>query len=103
MGGSRKCSGRLEVKHEDEWFPLNPSGLEKKLYWEQKLSTVACRQLGCGAPVSTKFISVSDYTPTWRLGVKHCAGSESLLRECGSFDDWNADNILELTCSGNKQ
>ena len=96
MGGSRHCTGKLEVKHEDEWYPVNPSG------WEQKLSSIACRQLNCGPAVSAKWTSGSNWEPAWwliRLGG-HC---RSTLRECGSWTYNRGESRLELICSGNKQ
>ncbi|KAM8769178.1 scavenger receptor cysteine-rich domain-containing protein DMBT1-like [Acanthopagrus schlegelii] len=77
-GGTSRCDGTLEMKQRGEWRPVTNivSG------WDQKLASVACRQLDCGSVVSTKIRKPSD-KPAWWIS-ETCVQSESipLLREC---------------------
>ena len=73
--------------------------------WNQKHSSVVCRQLGCGSAVSTELRDGSTEQPTWKID-SNCVGSElrwSMLRECGLMESGTLSYTLILICSGNKQ
>ena len=88
------------MKQRGEWRPVTNivSG------WDQKLASVACRQLNCGSVVSTKIRNPSD-KPAWWIS-ETCVQSDSipLLREClkiaGKF---HPPINLEVICSGNPE
>ena len=93
VGGTSNCTGRLELKHQREWRPVHPDG------WEQKSSSVACGQLGCGSAVSTEQRGGSTDQPTWSV-TSNCVGSEYSLRECGTIRSKTSSSSLGLICSG---
>ncbi|XP_030255959.1 scavenger receptor cysteine-rich type 1 protein M160-like [Sparus aurata] len=95
-GGTSHCDGTSEMKHQEEWRPVNSivSG------WEQKLASVACRQFDCGSVVSTKIRNHSD-KPCWFIS-RTCVLSDSipLLRECLLLpDNFQLPISLEVICS----
>ncbi|KAM8769758.1 uncharacterized protein AB9X84_003808 [Acanthopagrus schlegelii] len=95
-GGTSRCDGTLEMKHQGEWRPVTnivPG-------WDQKLASVACRQFDCGSVVSTKIRNLSD-KPAWWIS-KTCVQSESipLLRECLTIaGEFHLPISLEVICS----
>ena len=105
VGGSRPCTGKMELQNDDEWYSVNPKE------WKWILSTVACKQLDCGAAVySTVSSSGSKDEPTWYHGFLSCSESDeesdSLMSDCGIWHYANSpipggDNRLELVCAGN--
>ena len=97
MGGTSSlnsdCTGILQVKHQKQWKPVD--GLS---YWDQKSSSVVCRQLECGPAVSTKSTE-STSQPVWTI-TSACNGSETSLKECGPIGNATTSHKRELTCSG---
>ena len=96
MGGASKCTGILEVKHQDEWRPADSTS-DLNL----NASSVVCQQLGCGSAVDTKS-SGSERQPVW-LMTPSCVGSESSLRECVTMLSARSRDRLEVICSGKKK
>ena len=96
MGGATHCAGRLEMKHQEEWRPVDPYD------WNHKSSSVVCRQLDCGSAVSAEQRDGSTRQPTWWIR-SNCGGDESSLRECGAVESDTSSSSLGLICSGNKQ
>ena len=92
-GGTSDCSGILEVKHQDEWRPVDFS-----YDWNLKSSSVVCRQLDCGSAVSTQRSSGSTVQPVWKI-PSSCVGQPS-MRECGAKSSHNSTETLEVVCSG---
>ncbi|XP_036974113.1 scavenger receptor cysteine-rich type 1 protein M130-like [Acanthopagrus latus] len=95
-GGTSRCDGTLEMKQRGEWRPVTNivSG------WDQKLASVACRQLDCGSVVSTKIRNPSD-KPAWWIS-ETCVQSDSipLLRECLLVPDQVPSPVSrEVICS----
>ena len=96
MGGTSKCIGILEMKHQGEWRPVD--GWSD---WNLQSSSVVCRQLDCGSAVSTEWRSDSTHQPGWMI-ESSCLSSETSLRECGAtFSSTSISFSLEVICSGN--
>ena len=104
VGGTSKCIGTLEMKHQGEWRPVD--GWSD---WNHQSSSVVCRQLGCGSAVSTEQRDGSTNQPAWGIhldcfGSEFSLKSEFSLRECGLLDSGSYPySSLYLICSGNKQ
>ena len=97
VGGASQCTGRLEMKHQEQWRPVCSTSK-----WSQSSSAVVCRQLGCGSIVSTGWKRRGwGSSHVWQI-LSNCDGSESLLRECGAIGSFADNSGLELICSGNK-
>nr|XP_038035105.1 deleted in malignant brain tumors 1 protein-like isoform X4 [Anas platyrhynchos] len=79
VNGSSRCSGRVEVLHNQQWGTVCDDG------WDLRDAEVVCRQLGCGmavsAPGSAEFGQGSSHI--WLQGVE-CTGTEAALSECSS-------------------
>ncbi|XP_068779564.1 deleted in malignant brain tumors 1 protein-like isoform X3 [Struthio camelus] len=77
VNGSGRCSGRVEVLHDQRWGSVCDDG------WDLLDAEVVCRELGCGAalsaPGSARFGRGRD--PIWLDGVS-CTGTEGALSEC---------------------
>ena len=100
VGGTSKCRGRLEVKYQRDWRPV-----DDWFDWNLKSSSVVCRELDCGSAVYTG--RSYDFTdqPKWSIRYS-CVGYEASLRECATM--WSIPHAYpshsyEVTCSGNKQ
>ena len=76
VGGASHCAGRLEMKHQGEWRPVD--GWSD---WNLTSTSVVCRQLDCGSAVSTERSVWFTNTSVWRI-TPYCAGSESSLSDC---------------------
>uniref|UniRef100_A0A3Q1HEN8 Soluble scavenger receptor cysteine-rich domain-containing protein SSC5D n=1 Tax=Anabas testudineus TaxID=64144 RepID=A0A3Q1HEN8_ANATE len=95
VGGSNRCSGRVEVYHNDQWKRVCSSD------WGKEEADVLCREISCGTPVlnpTPGFAVTSDV-----VGIKtNCFGNESSLSECTlqEFKEGCADaNVL---CTNSK-
>ncbi|XP_071330875.1 scavenger receptor cysteine-rich domain-containing protein DMBT1-like isoform X2 [Trachinotus anak] len=75
--GSTRCSGRVEVYHNNVWRTVCDDG------WDRNHTMVVCRELGCGtalgAPASALF---GEGTGKIWLNDVACSGSERSLTEC---------------------
>ena len=95
MGGTSHCTGRLEMNYQGEWRPVDGTD------WNQKSSSVVCRQLDCGSAVSTERTSDFAHEPVWLIHA-FCVGTETSVRECGTKRSLMSTKRLEVICSGNK-
>ncbi|NXJ57671.1 DMBT1 protein, partial [Spizaetus tyrannus] len=79
VNGSSRCSGRVEVLHNQQWGTVCDDG------WDLNDAEVVCQQMGCGvalsAPGSAHFGPGSNHI--W-LGEVECTGAEVTLSECRS-------------------
>ena len=94
MGGTSNCNGILEMKHQGEWRPVLAWS-----EWNRMSTSVVCRQLNCGAAVSTAFNSSSKREAGWMI-PSSCVGSESSLMECGPVKSYDSNLTLKINCSG---
>ncbi|XP_072214317.1 scavenger receptor cysteine-rich domain-containing protein DMBT1-like isoform X5 [Excalfactoria chinensis] len=99
VNGSDKCSGRLEVFHDQRWGTVCADG------WDLAEAYVVCRQLGCGTARSASSSSQYGEGPrlTWVDAVK-CTGMERALFEC-KVKLWGAQSCkskgyASVVCSG---
>uniref|UniRef100_A0A8C4GG19 SRCR domain-containing protein n=1 Tax=Dicentrarchus labrax TaxID=13489 RepID=A0A8C4GG19_DICLA len=99
--GSTRCSGRVEMYHNDTWGTVCDDS------WDLNDAKVVCRELGCGtaldAPQSAHF---GEGTGQIWLDDVACSGSERSLTECqhGGFGTHNCRHSEDagVVCSGEK-
>ncbi|KAG7223642.1 hypothetical protein INR49_015367 [Caranx melampygus] len=89
-GGSR-CAGRLELKFQGEWKPVD--GKEEL----QKSAALVCRRLKCGSVVSIQTES-SAIKYAWGI-IASRAQNRSTLREYVSVTPCYSSNNLKVICS----
>ncbi|XP_061310263.1 antigen WC1.1-like [Pezoporus flaviventris] len=80
--GTGPCSGRVEIKHEEQWGTVCDGD------WTMKDAEVVCKQLQCGYAVQAFNDAYfgQGSGPTWLYRVL-CRGNESALWNC-SHDGW---------------
>ncbi|XP_032246899.1 scavenger receptor cysteine-rich type 1 protein M130 [Phoca vitulina] len=96
--GEDKCTGRVEVKVQEEWGTVCNNG------WGMDEVSVVCRQLGC--PTAIKATGWANSRPgSGRIWMDHvsCRGNESALWDC-KHDGWGKHNCTHqqdvgVTCS----
>lgn len=96
MGGTSRCSGRLEMKHREIRKAVDTEDFD----WDQKATSVICRRLDCGSAVSTEKKMDSSEESVWWINSS-CVQSNSTLRDCVTTKEESSTNSLEVTCSGN--
>uniref|UniRef100_A0A8C4SKV3 Soluble scavenger receptor cysteine-rich domain-containing protein SSC5D n=1 Tax=Erpetoichthys calabaricus TaxID=27687 RepID=A0A8C4SKV3_ERPCA len=99
VGGASRCSGRVEILHDNTWGTLCDKNLDLQA------ADVICRHLYCGAAVSTPSGAYfgKGKGPIWRDNFQ-CNGNESRLGECAvSWDKASCDhsNDASIICSEN--
>uniref|UniRef100_A0A8C2U295 SRCR domain-containing protein n=1 Tax=Coturnix japonica TaxID=93934 RepID=A0A8C2U295_COTJA len=77
VNGTGPCSGRVEVKHEDQWGTVCDGD------WNREDAEVVCKQVGCGSAVQAlnRAPFGEGSGPTWLYRVE-CRGNESALWNC---------------------
>ncbi|XP_072828151.1 scavenger receptor cysteine-rich domain-containing protein DMBT1 isoform X4 [Vicugna pacos] len=86
VGGSGRCSGRVEVLHEGAWGTVCDD------LWDLNEAEVVCRQLGCGRAVSA--LGRAHFGPGSGdifLDNLQCAGVERYLGQC-AHSGWSEHN-----------
>ncbi|XP_042749235.1 deleted in malignant brain tumors 1 protein-like isoform X4 [Lagopus leucura] len=99
VDGPGRCAGRLEVFHNGQWGTVCDDS------WEFSDAAVVCRQLDCGAVISTppRAYFGQGQGPMW-LDDVNCTGTEAALSEC-KFKGWGIHNcyhheVVSVVCSG---
>ncbi|XP_008433335.1 scavenger receptor cysteine-rich type 1 protein M130-like [Poecilia reticulata] len=88
-GGTSRCKGTLELKHQGEWKPVNVYGIS------YKRASVICEHLDCGSAVSVRS-KVSSYTSV--LAIRSdCLPPIHALRGCVSLNQLSG--ITDIFCS----
>uniref|UniRef100_A0A2K5Y9N3 Soluble scavenger receptor cysteine-rich domain-containing protein SSC5D n=1 Tax=Mandrillus leucophaeus TaxID=9568 RepID=A0A2K5Y9N3_MANLE len=100
VAGPSKCSGRLEVWHDQRWGTVCDDS------WDMRDSAVVCRELGCGGPrqpdpAAGRFGWGAG--PIWLDDVA-CVGTEASLSDCPAAP-WGKHNCAHnedvgVTCTG---
>ncbi|XP_043976065.1 uncharacterized protein LOC122832903 isoform X2 [Gambusia affinis] len=94
VGEASRCAGRLEMKHQEEWRPVDVWDR----YWIMNSAAAVCAELDCGSAVSARNSEEASKRPVWLIG-SDCFQSGSALKNCLPYDR-NSDQSLELICSG---
>ncbi|NWU69892.1 C163A protein, partial [Pterocles burchelli] len=97
--GTGPCSGRVEVKHEEQWGTVCDGD------WTIEDAEVVCKQLQCGSAVQAlnRAPFGEGSGPTWLYRVD-CRGNESILWNC-SHTGWGTFTCphyfdIGVICSG---
>uniref|UniRef100_A0A670JXX3 Soluble scavenger receptor cysteine-rich domain-containing protein SSC5D n=1 Tax=Podarcis muralis TaxID=64176 RepID=A0A670JXX3_PODMU len=93
VGGSGRCSGRVEVLLHGQWGTVCGHG------WDMEDARVVCRQLGCGdARSALRNAEFGRGTgPIW-LDDLRCTGTESTLGQCPARS-WGTLNCSDLNAA----
>ncbi|XP_051813978.1 scavenger receptor cysteine-rich type 1 protein M130-like isoform X2 [Acanthochromis polyacanthus] len=97
VGGTHRCSGRLQVKRNQVWSSVCSDG------FDLQDAEVVCRELGCGSPSGFKeelYGEAPEWIPEFR-----CGGHESALLHCerSDRDTCSPGTTVTLTCSAPDQ
>ncbi|XP_012664829.1 scavenger receptor cysteine-rich type 1 protein M130 isoform X1 [Otolemur garnettii] len=98
LAGGNKCSGRVEIKVQEEWGTVCNND------WNMEEVSVICRQLGC--PTAIKATGWANSSAgSGRIWMDHvsCGGNESAIWDC-KHDGWGKHNCTHeqdagVTCS----
>lgn len=99
MNGSNRCSGRVEVLHNQRWGSVRDDN------WDLDDAEVVCRQLSCGMAVATppRAQFGVGHEPIW-LDDVNCTGTEATLSECraGPWEESNCNHQEDasVVCQG---
>ncbi|XP_067451804.1 uncharacterized protein [Thunnus thynnus] len=97
VNGTKRCSGRLEVKSEQSWSSVCEAD------FDQQDAEVVCKELSCGAPSVLQGALYGEVeAPMWTKEFQ-CGGHESALLDCGRSDSARSTcspgKAVGLTCS----
>uniref|UniRef100_A0A3B5BCU0 SRCR domain-containing protein n=1 Tax=Stegastes partitus TaxID=144197 RepID=A0A3B5BCU0_9TELE len=91
VGEASRCAGTLELKHLEDWRPVEAS------QWTLKAASVFCEHLDCGSAISLQRREWWSGRPLWSVNP-HCFQRESDARACVTATQ--SSFMLYLTCSG---
>ncbi|KAM9317657.1 scavenger receptor cysteine-rich type 1 protein M160-like isoform 2-T2 [Pholidichthys leucotaenia] len=98
LNGTSLCSGRLEVKSNQNWSSVCEAD------FDQKDAEVVCRELGCGPPSVLQGGLYGDVEALMWTKEFQCGGHESALLDCRSSGSARSScspgKAVGLTCSG---
>ncbi|XP_043976239.1 scavenger receptor cysteine-rich type 1 protein M130-like, partial [Gambusia affinis] len=94
VGEASRCAGRLEMKRQEEWRPVDVSYYN----WNMNSAAAVCAELDCGSAVSARKSKEDSERPVWGI-FSDCFQSGSALKNCVPHDI-NSDKSHELICSG---
>ena len=103
LNGTSQCSGRLEVNSNQSNFQWSSVC---QADFDQQDAEVACRELGCGAPLALQGALYGKVETSSWVKDFHCGGHELALLECGGSqltqDNCSTGQPVGLTCSGKR-
>uniref|UniRef100_A0A3B4GY83 Soluble scavenger receptor cysteine-rich domain-containing protein SSC5D n=1 Tax=Pundamilia nyererei TaxID=303518 RepID=A0A3B4GY83_9CICH len=97
--GSTRCSGRVEIFHNNIW------GTVSDFNWDLNDADVVCRQINCGSALEVPRLAYfgEGFGPIW-LGDVTCSGNESSLTECqhSGWGNYYSEHHYDVSviCSG---
>uniref|UniRef100_A0A8C0IH95 Soluble scavenger receptor cysteine-rich domain-containing protein SSC5D n=1 Tax=Bubo bubo TaxID=30461 RepID=A0A8C0IH95_BUBBB len=97
--GSHRCTGRVEVLHQEEWGAVCDHG------WDKQDAEVVCRQLGCGRVLpAMEGLEFGAGPPRIWLDNVNCQGTEPALTKCQT-NPWGESSCghgkhASVVCSG---
>uniref|UniRef100_A0A8C8AM08 Soluble scavenger receptor cysteine-rich domain-containing protein SSC5D n=1 Tax=Otus sunia TaxID=257818 RepID=A0A8C8AM08_9STRI len=97
--GSHRCTGRVEVLHQEEWGAVCDHG------WDKQDAEVVCRQLGCGRVLpAMEGLDFGAGPPRIWLDNVNCQGTEPALTKCQA-SPWGESSCghgkhASVVCSG---
>ncbi|XP_059212966.1 deleted in malignant brain tumors 1 protein-like [Centropristis striata] len=96
VNGSSRCSGRVEVYHENNWKRVCHSD------WTKGNTDVVCREINCGAPATQAEMLYFGEAHNLR-GVKaNCGGNETSVSQC-KFQEFNETCVdATVVCTSGK-
>uniref|UniRef100_A0A3Q4GWY9 SRCR domain-containing protein n=1 Tax=Neolamprologus brichardi TaxID=32507 RepID=A0A3Q4GWY9_NEOBR len=97
--GSTRCSGRVEVYHNNIW------GTVSDFNWDLNNADVVCRQINCGSALeASRLAYFGEGTGQIWLGDVTCSGNESSLTECqhSGWGNYYSEHHYDVSviCSG---
>ncbi|XP_043975677.1 scavenger receptor cysteine-rich type 1 protein M130-like [Gambusia affinis] len=93
VGECSQCAGRLEMKHQKEWRPVDVWDR----YWDMNSASAVCAELDCGSAVSVRKSKEASERPVWWMS-SDCSKSGSGTKNCLLYDK-NSDRSHEFICS----
>ncbi len=95
--GGYRCSGRLEVPHENTWHTVCDA------VFDRQDAEVVCRELDCGAPVQVLGAAAFDKgdAQMWTQEIQ-CRGNVSQFALCPTSPSQfcSHDNHVSVVCAG---
>ncbi|XP_044025482.1 deleted in malignant brain tumors 1 protein-like isoform X2 [Siniperca chuatsi] len=94
VNGTDRCSGRVEVFHNDQWGKLCKNN------WGPEEATVVCKELSCGHPKKSQE-SFNFGESGLRGYTSRCSGNVSSISQCTLQENTGRCEGVSLSCAGN--